>query len=205
LHRKAHSARFKYRAFFRGTIYVTSRFTDFTQIVLRHFGRIGFVFVGRFEPKKHKTRQKTRVETTRKVFLRNDTEQRGGDMMLVKSALFCLALNSYRETRDQEVAAQIAAMKILQNRATLNHTHVCKEVAKHKQFSWVRKYGVKNPNPRGELDKAAWKQAKQLAKSVSEISVAGISKKHIYFNTLELGRRYQTKAKAKRIGRLLFY
>jgi tRNA G18 (ribose-2'-O)-methylase SpoU len=96
-------------------------------------------------------------------------------------------------------------MKILQNRATLNRTHVCEEVAKHKQFAWVRKYGVKNPNPKGELDKAAWKQAKQLAKSVSEINVKGISKKHIYFNTLALGRRYQTKTKSKKIGGLLFY
>jgi hypothetical protein len=124
---------------------------------------------------------------------------------MMTTALLCYSLVVFREARGEEVAAQIAAMKILQNRAELNHTHVCKEVAKHKQFAWVRKYGVKHPNPRGELDKAAWHQAKQLAKSVGEIHVNGISKKHIYFNTLELGRRYQTKAKAKRIGGLLFY
>jgi spore germination cell wall hydrolase CwlJ-like protein len=125
--------------------------------------------------------------------------------LIASAALFCLALNSYRETRSEEVAAQIAAMKVLNNRATLNHAPVCKELAKHHQFAWVRKYGIKHPNPRGELDKAAWHQAKQLAKSVGEIQVSGISKKHIYFNTLALGRRYSTKTHAKRIGGLLFY
>jgi spore germination cell wall hydrolase CwlJ-like protein len=145
------------------------------------------------------------METPRQIVFCHEPKQRGGDMMIIKSTLFCLALNGYRETRGESIAAQIAAMKILQNRATLNRTHVCEEVAKHKQFAWVRKYGVKNPNPRGELDKAAWKQAQQLAKSVDEINVAGISKKHIYFNTLALGRRYQTKTKSKKIGGLLFY
>jgi spore germination cell wall hydrolase CwlJ-like protein len=124
---------------------------------------------------------------------------------MMTTALVCLALTSFREARGEEVAAQIAAMKVLSNRATLNHTHVCKEVVKHKQFSWVRRYGVKNPNPKGELDKAAWHQAKQLAKSVGEIQVSGISKKHIYFNTVSLGKRYKTKTSVKRIGKMLFY
>lgn len=124
---------------------------------------------------------------------------------LAANALLCLALNSYRESRGEEVAAQIAAMKVLSNRAELNHTSVCKEVAKNKQFAWVRKYGIRHPNPRGEYDKAAWHQAKQLAKSVGDIHVSGISKKHIYFNTLSLGKRYRTKTAVKRIGGLLFY
>ena len=125
--------------------------------------------------------------------------------MIAKTALLCLALNSYRETRGEEVAAQVAAMKILQNRAELNQTTVCNELKKNKQFAWVRKYGVKHPNPQGELDKAAWHQAKQLAKSVGEIHINGISKRHIYFNSLELGKRYKTKTAVKRIGKMLFY
>lgn len=124
---------------------------------------------------------------------------------MINTALLCFALTAYRETRGEEVAAQIAAMKVLSNRAELNHTHVCKEVAKHKQFAWVRKYGVKHPNPQGELDKAAWHQAKQLAKSVGEIHINGITPKHTYFNTLALGKRYRTKTAVKRIGGLLFY
>lgn len=124
---------------------------------------------------------------------------------MIATALLCLALNSYRETRGEEVAAQIAAMKVLSNRATLNHAPICKELAKHKQFAWVRKYGVTHPNPRGELDKAAWHQAKQLAKSVGEIQVKGITPKHIYFNTIKLGKRYRTKTAVKRIGGMLFY
>lgn len=127
--------------------------------------------------------------------------------MIAKTALFCLALNSYRETRSEEVAAQIAAMRVLQNRATLNHSSVCAELAKNKQFAWVKKYGITYPNPQGELDKAAWKQAQQLAKSVlsNDVLVRGITPSHTYFNEVRLGKRYRTKNKIKRIGKMLFY
>jgi hypothetical protein len=125
--------------------------------------------------------------------------------MMLNTALLCFALTSYRETRGEEVAAQIAALKILENRATLNQTPVCKELAKYHQFAWVRKYGIKHPNPQGELDKAAWRQSLQLAKSVKELSIKGISRRHIYFNTLALGKRYKTNTKAVKIGGLLFY
>jgi hypothetical protein len=125
--------------------------------------------------------------------------------MILKTALFCYALTAYREARGQEVAAQIAAMQILQNRATLNRTPVCKELAKHRQFAWVRKYGITQPNPRGELDKVAWQQSLQLAKSVQILNVKGITKKHTYFNTVALGKRYRTDTKLVKIGDLLFY
>jgi hypothetical protein len=127
--------------------------------------------------------------------------------MMAKTALLCLALNGYRETRSEEVAAQIAAMRILQNRAELNHTTVCKEVSKNKQFAWVQKYGVTDPKPKGQIDKAAWIQARQLAKSVlaNDVSVRGITPKHTFFNEAWMGKRYKTKTKVKRIGKMLFY
>ena len=125
--------------------------------------------------------------------------------MIVATSLLCFALTAYRETRGEEVAAQIAALKTLQNRSIIRKTSVCSEVARHRQFAWVRKYGIKHPRPRGELDKAAWYQSKQLASSIDIVNVAGISKSHIYFNTLALGKRYKTKTTAKRIGGLLFY
>lgn len=125
--------------------------------------------------------------------------------MITATALLCFALTSYRETRGEEVAAQIAALKTLQNRSTINGTSVCKEVSKHRQFAWVRKYGIRHPNPQGQFDRAAWHQAKQLAASMDIVSVAGISKQHIYFNTLALGKRYHTKTTAKKIGGLIFY
>ena len=125
--------------------------------------------------------------------------------MILKTALLCYALVSFREARSEEVAAQIAALKVLENRATLNHTSVCKELAKYKQFSWVRKYGIVKPQPKGELDKAAWRQSLSLAKSVKDLSVKNITKKYVYFNTVALGKRYKTDTKAVRIGGLLFY
>ena len=125
--------------------------------------------------------------------------------MMLKTALLCYAITAYRETRSEEVAAQIASMKVLENRATLNQTPVCKELAKHRQFAWVRKYGITHPNPKVEADKAAWVQSLQLARSVKVLSVKGITKKHVYFNTVALGKRYKTETKVVRIGNLLFY
>jgi spore germination cell wall hydrolase CwlJ-like protein len=124
---------------------------------------------------------------------------------MVKAALFCLALNAYRETRGEDVAAQIAAMRILQNRATLNHTSICRELAKDRQFSWVRRYGIKHPAPVGEPDKAAWSQAKQMAKNINILNVRGITPKHVFFNTRPMGKRYKTKTKPVVIGHLIFY
>ena len=127
--------------------------------------------------------------------------------MIAKTALLCLSLNSYRETRGEEVAAQIAAMRVLMNRAELNHTTICKELAKPNQFSWVKKYKITYPNPHGQIDKAAWIQATQLASSVlsGDVIVKGISPKHVYFNTRNMGKRYKTKTKIKSIGKMLFY
>lgn len=121
------------------------------------------------------------------------------------AAATCLALVMYREARSEPIATQIATAKILENRATLNQNHVCKELARHRQFAWTRKYSITPPVPVGTKDKAAWQQSLELAKSLKMLNVQGVSKKHIYFNTVELGRRYQTKTKTKRIGKMLFY
>ena len=121
------------------------------------------------------------------------------------STSICLALVMYREARSEPIAAQIATAKILQHRAVLNQTPVCKELAKHRQFAWTRKYKIIPPVPSGTLDKAAWQQSLQLAKSLKFMNVQGVSPKHVFFNTLVLGKRYKTTTKPVRIGQLLFY
>lgn len=117
----------------------------------------------------------------------------------------CLALVMYREARSEPIAAQIATAKILQHRATLNQTPVCKELAKRRQFAWTRKYKILPPVPIGTTDKAAWQQSLQLAKSLKYMNVQGVSPKHVFFNTLPLGKRYKTNTKPVVIGQLIFY
>ena len=121
------------------------------------------------------------------------------------AAATCLALVMYREARSEPIAAQVATAKILLHRATLNKNHVCKELAKHKQFTWTQRYRITAPVPVGTIDKAAWLTSTKLAKSLKFISVKGITPNHVYFNTLALGKRYKTKTKPVRLGQLIFY
>ncbi len=124
---------------------------------------------------------------------------------MIKTAAFCLALVIYREARSEDLAAQIATAKILQNRATLNKTSVCGELAKASQFSWVKSYRIVRPKWDGTIDWAAWEQASATARCLNKIEVKGITPKHIYFNNASMGKRFKTKNKPVVIGKLLFY
>jgi spore germination cell wall hydrolase CwlJ-like protein len=124
---------------------------------------------------------------------------------MIKTTLFCLSLVMYREARSEGLDAQIATAKILQNRATIRKTSVCGELAKAAQFSWVKSYRIVKPKWDGSVDWIAWEQAAKTARCLNNLSVKGITPKHIYFNTLAMGKRYKTKTKTVRIGQLLFY
>jgi hypothetical protein len=120
-------------------------------------------------------------------------------------ASLCFALVGYREARGESIAAQIATMQILQNRAKLNHEKPCKELARHRQFAWTSKYKITQPKTTGEKDKIAWLLSQQLSQSLNKVSVKGIKPNYVYFNTLKLGKRYKTKTTPIKLGGLLFY
>ena len=126
---------------------------------------------------------------------------------MIKAMALCYALASFREARGEPVAAQIAVAKILQHRAEKSHKTPCAELTKRRQFAFVKKYGLATPNMKkvGKLDVAAWHRSKRMAKTFRSMSVKGITSRHVYFNTLALGKRYKTKAKPVVIGQLIFY
>ena len=124
---------------------------------------------------------------------------------MIKAALFCYALTGFREARGEGLAAQFAVMKVLENRARLNQKPPCVELAKHRQFAFVRKYGVTHPKPIGELDINAWFQSRRIAHALKHVMVKGITPHHTYFNHIKLGKRYKTKTQPVQIGQLLFY
>jgi hypothetical protein len=117
----------------------------------------------------------------------------------------CFALVGYREARGESIAAQIATMQILQNRAKLNHEKPCKELARHRQFAWTSKYKITPPKTIGEKDKNAWQLSQSLSQSLNKVIVKGIKPNYVYFNTLKLGKRYKTKTTPIKLGGLLFY
>ena len=126
---------------------------------------------------------------------------------MIKTALLCYALTIHREARDQSFSAQVAVAQTLQHRATKSHETPCHELTRKRQFAFVKKYGLAIPNLKkvGAIDVAAWHRSKRLAKLFKKLSVKGITPQHVYFNTLQLGKRYKTKTKPVIIGKLIFY
>jgi len=81
--------------------------------------------------------------------------------MLIKSALLCLALNVYYESRGEPLQGQYAVAHVTLNRVKQNHSDICTEVFKRGQFSWTR-YKFKIPSDKDE----SWKIAKVVARKV---------------------------------------
>jgi spore germination cell wall hydrolase CwlJ-like protein len=120
-------------------------------------------------------------------------------------AATCLALVMYREARGESIATQIATARILQNRAAKRKTSECKELKRKKQFSWTSKYRVEPPHPVGAKDRAAWRLSQRLSKSLENLKVIGVKPSMVYFNTVSMGKRFKTKNKPHRIGKMIFY
>lgn len=93
--------------------------------------------------------------------------------MLLESALLCLSLNVYFESRGEPINGQKAVASVTFNRAKQNQKKVCEEVYKPNQFSWTRRIAgsgsisLKNKRALKHVkDDKAWKQAKNVARKV---------------------------------------
>ncbi len=95
--------------------------------------------------------------------------------MVIASALVCLALNIYHESRGESIIGQHAVAQVTLNRAKRDPDNVCKEVVKRKQFSWTNGLGIHKTKggyklPPAALPKelAAWERAKKVAMAALE-------------------------------------
>lgn len=75
---------------------------------------------------------------------------------MFESALLCLALNVFFESRGEPFEGQLSVAQVTMNRAGYDPAKVCKVVKAPKQFSWTSR---KRKQPSGD----AWDQAKQVA------------------------------------------
>lgn len=75
---------------------------------------------------------------------------------MIATALMCLALNVYHESRGENFKGQYAVAQVTMNRADDDPRRVCSVVYEPKQFSWTGKW---HPKPKGE----AWDNAKTVA------------------------------------------
>lgn len=88
--------------------------------------------------------------------------------MIIETALLCLAINVYHESRGEPVTGQYGVALVTINRAK-QEDRVCKEVFRRKQFSWtgaVQKTGAGWSIPAHMIprDTYSWEKAKRIAK-----------------------------------------
>ena len=57
---------------------------------------------------------------------------------MIKSALLCLALTIYHESRGEPVSGQYAVAEVVVNRSQERNLSICDVVYEKNQFSWVK-------------------------------------------------------------------
>ena len=81
---------------------------------------------------------------------------------MIESALICLALNIYHESRGEPVRGQLAVALVTLNRAKWMQHRVCTEVYRAKQFSWTNsQLTIQDP--------IAYKRALAIARAAYQI------------------------------------
>lgn len=98
-------------------------------------------------------------------------------MMVIESALICLALNIYHEARDQPFIGQVAVAQVVMNRVKDDRypDNVCDVVMQGPTYSWTEDFPVRNRCQfswycDGKSDKpkdnTAWEKARLIAHGV---------------------------------------
>lgn len=119
------------------------------------------------------------------------------EIIIVKTALLCLALNIYFEARGEPIYGQYAVAHVTINRSKLHKTSICHEVFKKNQFSWTKyKYSIPPKNDK------VWFQALIIAKKALRSN--DITNGALYFNHNRIKRSFKYRP-IKQIGNHTFY
>lgn len=138
---------------------------------------------------------------------------------MIETALLCMALNIYHESRGEPVKGQIAVAQVTLNR--VNHKHypnsVCEVVTQRKQFSWTidklapvktdgRIVGYKlKPSAIPKEDKA-WRRAVSVARYVMSGKSHDLSKGAIFYHTKQVSPYWsRDKQLVTQLGNHIFY
>lgn len=131
--------------------------------------------------------------------------------MIIATAAACLALNLYHEARGEPVMGRYAVALVTMNRAKQDHETVCREVFKHKQFSWttgVRKVpgGWYIPAHLSPKEEDAWRDAKIIARTTLDGRMSDFTKGATHYHATYV-RPYWASAmtEVRKIGAHRFY
>ncbi|MFM0095585.1 cell wall hydrolase [Paraburkholderia nemoris] len=133
-------------------------------------------------------------------------------MVVLASALLCLAANVFFESRGEPIPGQYAVALVTMNRAGHDPRKVCQEVTKPKQFSWTTLYLQRR---RGSFsvkqeyvmkDEDSWDRATKIARVVLSGRFPDITNGATYYHATYVhpGWRKEVVYREK-IGNHLFY
>jgi spore germination cell wall hydrolase CwlJ-like protein len=113
------------------------------------------------------------------------------------SSIACLALIIYFEARGEPDLAQRMVAEVAIHRAKTEDKPICKSLKTPRSYSFM---WDKHSNK--IVDKVSHLEALAIARKV-------LAKKNVpsrlYFNECSMGKRYKTKHRIKKVGRLCFY
>lgn len=113
------------------------------------------------------------------------------------NTLACLALIVYMEARSEPVLAQTLVAQVVINRAKAEETTICNSMKRPRSYSF---YWDGKPNLVKE--KEVYDEVLKLSNRVLKQNNL---ENRLYFNECSLGKRFKTKYKVQRTGKLCFY
>lgn len=129
---------------------------------------------------------------------------------MIGSALLCLSLNVYHESRGEPEMGQIAVAQVTLNRAADNPKNVCEVVFQPGQFSWT--VGAKNKNGAirpGVIPKTgddSWERAKKIAQDVLAKKHKDVTKGASHYHERHVKPKWTKKmVQVAQIGHHIFY
>lgn len=137
--------------------------------------------------------------------------------MFIMTALMCLSLNIYHESRGEPIDGQIAVAQVTMNRAEQDEAEVCNTVFEKGQFSWTRDvvrytktgaYKIKHHSPKfSPRDKHAWEVAVAIAEAaLTEGALKNVVGDATHFRNVREARRWHPGLRfVKQVGHHRFY
>ena len=120
--------------------------------------------------------------------------------MSLNSALLCLAMNIYHESRGEPHSGQVAVAMVTMNRANWDNAKVCEVVYKRRQFSWTQKSRKLPQEP------LAWNRAQRIANEVLGGEVEDITDGATHFHAHGVKPVWRLNIlRTVRIGEHIFY
>lgn len=130
--------------------------------------------------------------------------------MIIESALLCLAINIYHESRGEPIMGQYGVALVTVNRAK-THDRVCHEVFRKAQFSWtsaVKKTpkGWHIPHHMLPREPDAWDKALIIARVTLDGRMLDVTRGATFYHANYVRPRWRlAMVQTKRIGAHIFY